>query len=203
MCLCGIQREQNRGWTPADHLTKERRNNHDRLDTSEIQTRAPGRKPGARFPAAPLPGDASGGSAAATAQDAQHLILHHGRCRHRSDADLRLWRGDASTDSEHRCHRACGCTVQKHLVDARMLTQQDYVSALFGKAHLSGSDLSPNNNPLGDGVIHTLGWDYFAGWLDGAPFPIDTTAGGVGVPGPDGLGPYACGFVPNTTDDSQ
>src|SRR5215468_3122834 len=85
----------------------------------------------------------------------------------------------------------------------KVLKQQGYVSALFGKAHLSGSDVNPNNNPLGDGVIHTLGWDYFAGWLDGAPFPIDTTAGGVGVPGADGLGPYMCGFIPNTTDDPQ
>src|SRR5262252_6570073 len=64
----------------------------------------------------------------------------------------------------------------------KVLKQQGYVSALVGKAHLSGSDINPNNNPLGDGVIHTLGWDYFAGWLDGAPFPIDATAGGVGTP---------------------
>jgi hypothetical protein len=28
-------------------------------------------------------------------------------------------------------------------------------------------------------VVHALGWDFFAGYLDGAPFPIDTTAGGV------------------------
>jgi arylsulfatase A-like enzyme len=101
----------------------------------------------------------------------------------------------------------------------KVLKQQGYTSALFGKAHLSGSDLNPNNNPLGDGVIHALGWDYFAGWLDGAPFPIDTTAGGVGAPvcvggsnpgtacpngneclggGRCSPGPYLCGFVPNT-----
>ena len=35
------------------------------------------------------------------------------------------------------------------------------------------------NNPLGYTAVHQLGWDYFAGWQDGAPHPIDTTAGGV------------------------
>lgn len=78
----------------------------------------------------------------------------------------------------------------------RVLKQSGYTSALFGKVHLSGSDLTPNNNPLGDGVVHTLGWDYFAGYLDGAPFPIDTTAGGVSAI--TNQGPYGCGFVPNT-----
>src|SRR5262249_51416326 len=36
----------------------------------------------------------------------------------------------------------------------KVLKQQGYVSALVGKAHLSGSDLNPNNNPLGDGDTH-------------------------------------------------
>lgn len=60
----------------------------------------------------------------------------------------------------------------------RVLKQAGYDSALFGKFHLSGSNVNLNNNPLGDGVVHALGWDHFAGFLDGAPFPIDTTAGG-------------------------
>src|SRR5690606_3604978 len=48
----------------------------------------------------------------------------------------------------------------------------------------------------GDDAMRELGWDYFAGYLDGAPYPIDTTAGGVAPPGT-----YHCGFVPNTTAD--
>jgi hypothetical protein len=53
-------------------------------------------------------------------------------------------------------------------------------------------------------VVHALGWDFFAGYLDGAPFPIDTTAGGVAAKDQNtGEGPYKCGFVPNTTDDPQ
>src|SRR5690554_6124620 len=39
----------------------------------------------------------------------------------------------------------------------------DYQSALIGKMHLTGSDLGPDNHPLGDEALHTLGWDYFAG----------------------------------------
>jgi hypothetical protein len=53
-------------------------------------------------------------------------------------------------------------------------------------------------------VVHALGWDFFAGYLDGAPSPIDTTAGGVAAKDQNtGEGPYKCGFVPNTTDDPQ
>src|SRR5690554_1300120 len=69
----------------------------------------------------------------------------------------------------------------------------DYQSALIGKMHLTGSDLGPDNHPLGDEALHTLGWDYFAGYLDGAPYSVDTTAGGIA---PNGT--YQCGFVPNT-----
>jgi len=69
-----------------------------------------------------------------------------------------------------------------------------YQSALIGKMHLTGSDVGPDNHPLGDAALHTLGWDYFAGYLDGAPYPVDTTGGGVA---PEGT--YQCGFVPNTT----
>lgn len=78
----------------------------------------------------------------------------------------------------------------------KVLKEKGYVNAVIGKMHLSGSDLNPANNPLGNGVMHELGWDYFEGYLDGGPYPIDTTAGGVGAPGV-----YGCGFVPNTTDD--
>jgi len=78
----------------------------------------------------------------------------------------------------------------------KLLKEKGYVSALIGKMHLSGSDLNPANNPLGHDVMRELGWDYFEGYLDGAPYPIDTTAGGVAP-----TGTYSCGFVPNTRDD--
>lgn len=82
----------------------------------------------------------------------------------------------------------------------RILKRKNYDSGLFGKFHLSGMA----NNPFGNGVAHALGWDFFAGFLEGAPFPIDTTAGGVGAVDPNtGQGPYGCGFVPNSDDDSQ
>ena len=84
------------------------------------------------------------------------------------------------------------------LTTPKLLREQaGYVSALIGKMHLTGSDLAPQNHPLGDNAMRELGWDYFAGYLDGAPYPIDTTAGGVA---PEGT--YQCGFVPNTTADT-
>jgi len=79
----------------------------------------------------------------------------------------------------------------------RVLRTRGYQSGLFGKFHLTGSDVNAANNPLGYTAVHQLGWDYFAGWQDGAPHPIDTTAGGVAASGVS----YPCGFVPNTTDD--
>lgn len=79
----------------------------------------------------------------------------------------------------------------------RVLKDHGYVSALIGKMHLSGSDLNRNNLPLGDGVMQALGWDYFEGYLDGAPYPIDTEAGGVARDGAE----YFCGFVPNASTD--
>jgi hypothetical protein len=79
----------------------------------------------------------------------------------------------------------------------KVLKQKGYINAVVGKMHLSGSDQNPDNNPLGDGVMHQLGWDYFAGYLDGGPFPIDTSAG---IDGSQGK--YTCGFVPGTHDDS-
>lgn len=78
----------------------------------------------------------------------------------------------------------------------KILKRQGYRNGVFGKMHLSGSNLNPANNPLGDKVMHDLGWDYFTGYLDGGPYPIDTTAGGVAA-----AGTYQCGFVANKTDD--
>lgn len=78
----------------------------------------------------------------------------------------------------------------------RILKQKGYVNAVIGKMHLSGSDLNPANHPLGDRVMYELGWDYFEGYLDGGPYPIDTTAGGVAP-----AGTYGCGFVPSRRDD--
>lgn len=79
----------------------------------------------------------------------------------------------------------------------KVLKRRGYESGLFGKFHLTGSDINPANNPLGYTAVHQLGWDYFAGWQDGAPHPIDTTAGGIA---PANVA-YPCGFVPNKTDD--
>lgn len=78
----------------------------------------------------------------------------------------------------------------------KILKKKGYINALIGKMHLSGSDLNPDNNPLGHEVMRELGWDYFEGYLDGGPYPIDTTAGGVAP-----AGTYSCGFVPNSSDD--
>jgi arylsulfatase A-like enzyme len=77
-----------------------------------------------------------------------------------------------------------------------LLRQKGYISALIGKMHLTGSELNPANNPLGLDDYRALGWDYFAGYLDGAPYSIDTTAGGVAAEGT-----YQCGFVPVTKVD--
>jgi hypothetical protein len=70
----------------------------------------------------------------------------------------------------------------------KLLARRGYDSALFGKFHLG----LQGHNPAGYGMVHDLGWNYFAGWLDetGDPSSIDTTAGGVGDPGT-----YTCGFV--------
>jgi arylsulfatase A-like enzyme len=79
----------------------------------------------------------------------------------------------------------------------KVLRRRGYESGLFGKFHLTGSDVNEANNPLGYTAVHQLGWDYFAGWQDGAPHPIDATAGGIAAAGVS----YNCGFVPNRTDD--
>ena len=72
----------------------------------------------------------------------------------------------------------------------KLLKKRNYQSALFGKFHLAG----PNNNPYGDATPHVLGWDYFDGFLEGAPHPIDTTLGGQFDASSS---PYTCGFVPD------
>jgi hypothetical protein len=73
----------------------------------------------------------------------------------------------------------------------KLLKQRNYQSALFGKFHIG----LQGKNPYGLGMPHSLGWDYFWGWLDetGDPSSIDTTAGGVGS-----AGTYSCGFVPGS-----
>lgn len=71
----------------------------------------------------------------------------------------------------------------------KLLAEQGYENAMFGKFHLA----LQGHDPAGDAMVHNLGWDYFAGWLDetGDPSSIDTTAGGVAP-----LGTWPCGFVP-------
>jgi hypothetical protein len=74
----------------------------------------------------------------------------------------------------------------------KVLHKRNYESGLFGKFHLG----APTFNPFGNNYPHALGWDYFDGFIEGAPHPIDTTAGGVGDLDANGVGPYPCGFVP-------
>lgn len=84
----------------------------------------------------------------------------------------------------------------------KLLRSANYKSALFGKFHLAG----PDNNPYGNGTPNALGFDYFDGFLEGAPHPIDTTAGGIQITGGTDLlpiGPYTCGFVPAKKDDPE
>ena len=79
----------------------------------------------------------------------------------------------------------------------KLLAQSGYQSALFGKFHLA----LQGNNAAGLAMPHSLGWNYFYGWLDrtGDPSSIDTTAGGVARNPTDGgattAGPWSCGFV--------
>jgi hypothetical protein len=41
-----------------------------------------------------------------------------------------------------------------------LLKQRHYESALFGKFHVG----LQGNNPYGDAMPASLGWDYFSGW---------------------------------------
>jgi len=78
----------------------------------------------------------------------------------------------------------------------KLLSKRGYESANFGKFHLATN----TNNPFGNGIVHALGWDYFDGFLDGSPHPIDTSAGGLTDSGTgQRTTAYTCGFVPNAT----
>lgn len=80
----------------------------------------------------------------------------------------------------------------------KLLRTQGYISALIGKMHLTGTDLGTAPNlPYGHQTMWKLGWDYFDGYLDGAPFPIDTRAGRTIV----AEGTHKCGFIANKTMD--
>jgi arylsulfatase A-like enzyme len=78
----------------------------------------------------------------------------------------------------------------------KLLKTQGYTSALIGKMHLTGTDLDGARNlPYGHQTMWKLGWDHFDGYLDGAPYPIDTRAGLSNV----AEGTYKCGFVPRAS----
>lgn len=78
----------------------------------------------------------------------------------------------------------------------KLLRRKGYINGMVGKMHLSGSVQNNGTNPLGLEVYPELGWNYFNGYLEGSPYSIDTTAGGVAP-----TGTYGCGFIPNKTDD--
>ncbi|MBN8549760.1 MAG: sulfatase-like hydrolase/transferase [Deltaproteobacteria bacterium] len=83
----------------------------------------------------------------------------------------------------------------------KILKKKGYVSGLFGKMHLTGSQVNTSTNPFGNEVYRKLGWDHFEGFLDGGPYPIDTTAGGIG--GPSGnSNTYGCGYIPSTASNA-
>jgi len=86
----------------------------------------------------------------------------------------------------------------------KLLKTAGYTNAMIGKMHLTGTNLGSSANlPYGLQTMWKLGWDHFDGYLDGAPYPIDTRAG-LGTFGDDPAdGPYSCGFVPNATVDTK
>ena len=85
------------------------------------------------------------------------------------------------------------------LTTPRLLAQQGYQSALFGKFHIALQGM----NEAGLLLPYSLGWDYFAGWMDetGDPSSIDTWAG-IATPKRDEgkKGPWSCGFVGGALD---
>src|SRR5215470_11791262 len=68
----------------------------------------------------------------------------------------------------------------------KLLKTRGYDSGDFGKFHLGEKTL----NPFQDRLVHFLGWDFFDGFLQGAPPPIDTTAGGIVINKDGTTGPY-------------
>lgn len=72
----------------------------------------------------------------------------------------------------------------------KILKTASYSSGLFGKFHLAAATY----NPYGAATPHSLGWNYFDGFLEGAPHPIDTTIGGQFSAS---TSPFTCGFVTN------
>lgn len=85
------------------------------------------------------------------------------------------------------------------LTTPRLLAQQGYQSALFGKFHIALQGM----NQAGLLLPYSLGWDYFAGWMDdtGDPSSIDAWAG-IQTPERDAgkKGPWPCGFVGGAHD---
>jgi len=83
----------------------------------------------------------------------------------------------------------------------KILARSGYASAYIGKIHVSGSDVNPDNYPLGLETIAKLGWDYFAGYHDGGPRPIDAAAGLTNIA--PSAEPYSCGFIPASSEHPQ
>jgi Sulfatase len=75
----------------------------------------------------------------------------------------------------------------------RLLKTRGYDSGDFGKFHLG----EQTHNPFHTNLVQSLGWDYFDGFLEGAPHPIDESAGGAGGDPKNPTTIYPCGFVPN------
>ena len=77
----------------------------------------------------------------------------------------------------------------------KLLKESGYQNALFGKFHIA----MPSTSPFEEAMPSSLGWDYFAGWMDktGDPSSIDTSAG----LGEEYEGRYLCGFVPSEQQD--
>lgn len=78
----------------------------------------------------------------------------------------------------------------------KILKQKNYVNAVIGKMHQSTYSFDTANLPYMNETMRVLGFDYFEGYLEGGPAPIDTTAGGVAP-----KGTYSCGFVPTLKDN--